>query len=446
MVEGLSPAQFRDIRKLMSYTVATRSRFTRFGSTRKYLIDKHGEFPTGLLYILHKYVADKAIPLDVQDMRVQPKLKQLGLETMFLPSDIVPYPEQNEVGPACLREHRGIVVGPTGVGKSYMLAKAIDALQVCTLVVVPSLSLKTQLTASLRACFGEEMVGPLSLKGQRMHFVTVENVDALDPKHPVKGIDCVITDEFHHSGAETYRKLNMKAWNDIYFRLGFTATPFRAKSEERLLLESVLSRVIYQIPYEVAVRKGYIVPMESYYVDLPAKPLKCRGQHWHSVYSECIVNNEERNRIIVDMAENLHGAGVPALILVKQVDHGVKLRDMLVDRGIFAPFANGLDENSDQLIADFNALKRPILIGTMGKIGEGVDTKPCEYVILAGGGKSRNQFMQNAGRGFRRFGSKQTCKIVLFRDTSHRWLIDHFKECCKTLRAEYGAVPAKLDL
>lgn len=431
----------------MSYVVATRSRFSRFGSDRKFLIDKKGVFPTGLLYILREYVSLTRPLCAWEDTRVRPAMKQLGVQSMFIPgANPPPYAEQAECGVACAREHRGIVVGPTGVGKSYMQSISIDAIQVPTLVVVPNLGLKSQITETFRESFGRDMVGPLDFRGNRKHFVTVENVDALNPKKPAQGFDALLIDEFHHSGAESYRKLNEKAWNDIYFRFGFTATPFRSKNEERLLLESVLSKVIYQIPYDLAVQKKYIVPMETYYVDLPPRALKCSGENWHAVYSECVVNNERRNLAVVDMAENLFKAGVSTLILTKQIDHGERLQEMLFARGIFVPFAKGENDNNAKLIADFNARKTPVLIGTMGVIGEGVDTKPCEYVLLAGGGKSKNQFMQNCGRGFRRYGDKESCKIIMFKDVSHKWLIDHFKQCCKHLREEYAAVPAKLDL
>lgn len=447
-VSGFTVSQLKELRDRMSYTVVGKTRYaSRFGSTRKFLLSKRGDFPTGLLYILEEYARETRTPVSWNDTRVRPAMRQLGLETMFVdPDGLTPYVEQREAAEAAAREGRGIVVGPTGVGKSFIAALMLDAIQVPTLVVVPRLGLKEQLTEDLRRVFGRDRVGPLNHRGERKHFITVENVDALDPTKPAKGFDMVLVDEFHHSGADTYIKLNLKAWAGIYFKFGLTATPFRSKNEEKLLLESVLSKVIYQIPYKTAVDKGYIVPMESYVVSLPQVELKCKGNNWHAVYSECIVNSEARNAAVVQMAANLHEAGKSALILVKQVDHGLALQEMLLASGIYVPFVKGENDDNAQTIAAFNAQKISVLIGTMGVIGEGIDTKPCEYVILAGGGKSKNQFMQNCGRGFRKFKEKYSCKIVMFRDPSHKWLTDHHKACVKYLREEYAQVPAPLDL
>lgn len=465
-VSGLTAEQFKQVRELMCYRVPTRIRVTvrrkvkingktgiKSGTvfqTRKcYLIDQKGEFPTGLLYILQDYLQKSGTVSETIDTRIKPKLKQLGLDTLFVDKSMDPRMEQLEASISAKTNERGIIVAPTGFGKSFVVALIVDVLQVPTLIVVPTLNLKTQITESLREMFGEDKVGPLH-KGKRKFFITVENVDALSKK-PMEGFDAVIIDEFHHSGAATYRDLNKKAWNSIYYKFGLTATPFRSKNEERLLLESVLSKVIYQVPYDTAVGKGYIVPMEVYYIDLPKIELKGSGENYHAVYCELITKRQDRNELIAHMASKLHAAGISYLVLTKQIDHGVKIQDLLAEQGYFVPFAEGKNLNNKEILKRFNAAKEPGLIGTVGVLGEGVDTKPAEYVIIAGGGKSKNQFMQNLGRGFRNFdhpesGPKKSCKIIMFRDPSHKWMIKHFKECCKHLKEEYGIVPTKLDI
>ena len=67
-------------------------------------------------------------------------------------------------------------------------------------------------------------------------------------------------------------------------------------------------------------------------------------------------------------------------------------------------------------------------------------------IILAGLGKSKNAFMQQCGRGVRRYGDKQSAKIIIFRDASHKWSLAHFKEQVKILQEEYGVTPAKLEV
>ena len=108
-------------------------------------------------------------------------------------------------------------------------------------------------------------------------------------------------------------------------------------------------------------------------------------------------------------------------------------------------FANGKDKDSTDLIKFFSEGKLKALIGTNGIVGEGVDTRAAEYIIIAGLGKSKNQFMQQIGRGVRVYPGKDSCKIITFLDKSHKWTRDHFSTQVKILREEYGCEIIKLD-
>jgi superfamily II DNA or RNA helicase len=433
-VEGLSVQQFKELRELLSYRVDQQTAFFSGGHRPqvRHLMDKRGAFPTGLLYIVEDYLKGKEVLRS--ELRKRPKPSP-GLFKLTLAH--IPYLEQTGAAVACQTHHRGIVVAPTGVGKSVIAALIISRLQVRTLIVVPSLELKRQLTESLQAAFPGTRVGTLASSAN----IAIENVDALDAGKPLKGYDCVIIDEFHHSGAKTYRQLNQKAWNGVYYRFGLTATPFRSNEDERLLLESVLSQVIYRVEYKTAVEAGYIVPLEAYYYDLPLTEVKGNDMSWPTVYSELVVSNAKRNLLIGHLMHRLHEVGASTLCLVKEIAHGNRLKDITG-----AGFANGQDEDCRQLISWFSSGKLKALVGTTGVLGEGVDTKPAEWIVIAGLGKSKNAFMQQVGRGFRRYDGKESCKVVLFRDPSHKWTLAHFAAQVKYLREEYGVKPVRLDL
>jgi superfamily II DNA or RNA helicase len=450
-IEGLDRDTFVKLRGKVAVTQKTgrkiRTKSGKFIPQTKtyYLMDKKGGFPTGLLYIVEAFIADTRLKVTRKDTRKRPTINSAGVETLFVTRPFAPYPEQRDAALAALWQERGIIVGPTGVGKSAIIAEICDAFRLPALIVVPSLELKAQTTTGLREVFGYDRVGPLH-NGQPERLITVENVDALDPKCEMKGIDVVIIDEFHHSGAKTYRVLNRKAWSGVYYKLGLTATPFRSRDDERLLLESVLSQVIYRIEYTTAVAKGYIVPLEAYYVDLPEIDLKCSGKNWQGVYKELVVNRADRNAIIAKIASNLYYAGKSTLVLTKEIKHGEKLCDLISLVGPMPEFVKGENDDNRSVIKRFSRGDDPLLVGTSGIIGEGVDTKAAEYVVLAGGGKSKNAFMQQCGRVFRRFGEKETGKVILFRDPSHKWLLAHFNAQVKYLADEYGIKPSKLDL
>lgn len=423
-LEGLSGKQEKELKELLSYTIDAQAAYfsNRTWKRKQSLLTKRGEFPTGLLYIVVKYLDKEKVY--TTDLRVRPK--ELDA-TLIAKLEHAPYPEQVEAAEQCKLHGRGIVCAPTGVGKSAICALIIDWLQAPTLVVVPTLNLKHQTISNLKAAFGEDA----------MQYITVENVDALNPDIVDNKHHCVIIDEFHHSGAKTYRKLNKKAWKNIYYKFGLTATPFRSQDNERLLLESVLSKVIYRVDYQTAVKKNYIVPLEAYYVELPKR--KTQAYTWSEVYSELVVGNQVRNDIICALLDRLKSHST--LCLVKEIAHGDKLKPL---SGV--AFANGVAEDSRMLILEFALDERKRLIGTVGVLGEGVDTKPAEFVIIAGLGKSKGAFMQQCGRGFRRYPGKESCKVILFKDPSHKFTLRHFNAQVKILREEYGVKPIKLEI
>lgn len=397
-----------------------------FSNKKRTLLSSKGVFPTGLYYLVSKFLKDHALEHTIHDHRMPPRHRG-KLFTLHLGYN--PYPEQVAAGEAAAKHGRGIIVAPTGVGKTAIAALIINKLQVPTLIVVPSLELKRQTIETLSKTFGNEKIGVEKP-------IRVENIDAL-PLKPLPGYDCIIIDEFHHSGAKTYRDLNKKAWKDIHHRFGLTATPFRSNSDERLLLEGVLSEVIYEIDYATAVENHYIVPMESYYVEVPR--MNPTGYNFAQIYSELVVNNKVRNDLITQIIMSLKHKST--LILVKEIKHGIT-----ISTKSNSLFANGEDKDTKDMITFFNQDKIKTLIGTTGVLGEGIDTKPAEYIILAGLGKSKNAFMQQVGRGFRNYPGKDSCKIILFKDNSHKWTIAHFKAQVKYLNEEYGSKPIKLDV
>lgn len=464
-LSGLSNLQFRRLTKLLCVeTETSRSRYLlkRYWKYRKslgtkrtkvqharqiilwksyqqalkrtYLINHRGEFPTGLLYIVEKFLGNKTHERNDQRTRPAP---HHGLFKLVLPYS--PYPEQIEAAEACQRAGRGIVAAVTALGKSTIAALIVEKVQVKTLIVVPKVGLRKQLTADMVKMFPGNAVGRL----KDCPDIAIENVDALDVRGIPTEYQCVIIDEFHHGAAKTYRQLNKKTWGHIYYKFGLTATPFRSDESERLLLESVISQIIYRIPYQLAVDKGYIAPVEAYYVDLDKIKMKGDPENFAEVYDELIVDREDRNEIISQVLQLLKAQNIPTLCLVKRIPHGEALQ-MRTD--ITIPFVKGENDDNSEVISAFNSGELDMVIGTDGVVGEGMDTKRCEWVILAGGGKSKNGFMQRVGRVLRRSPGKECGRVLLFRDSSHKWLEEHFQACVRYLKEEYGIEPYPLEL
>lgn len=428
-ISGLNVSQDKSLRSLLSYTVGgSNAYFSKYGPRRSSLLSKRGEFPTGLLGRVYKFLVGCKIEVDVKDIRNKPPT----------PYEILPklkvslYKWQIEATKAADMNHRGIISAATGTGKSLAMINIIAYLGLKTLIVVPTLEIKRQLTETI-----DKLLGWPGL-------VTVENIDssALEEK---KDYQMLIIDEAHHSAAKTYRKLNKTVWKDIYYRYFFTATPFRNDDEEQILFECIAGHVIYELGYQEAVEEGYIVPVEAFYVDVPKQDTDAFT--YREVYDQLVVHNEKRNYLASRLIDLLSYNGLSTLCLVREVEHGHRLsRNTIGPYDKQVPFTHGEESGSRKFIQQFNNGEINALIGTTGVLGEGVDTKPAEYVIIAGLGKAKSQFLQQVGRGVRKFEGKKSCKVIIFRDASHKYLLRHFNAQKKILLDYYGVKPVKLDV
>jgi len=139
---------------------------------------------------------------------------------------------------------RGLVVLPTGAGKSHVAVLAIDQYRRSALVVAPTLALVQQWYDLLRASFGVE-VGVVGGGEYSVHALTVTTYDSayLHMENLGARFGLVVFDECHHLPAEGYAFAARQCLAP--FRLGLTATLERADGREALLRELV-GPVVYR--------------------------------------------------------------------------------------------------------------------------------------------------------------------------------------------------------
>ncbi len=133
---------------------------------------------------------------------------------------------------------RGVVVLPTGAGKTQLAMMAIDDRKRSTLVVAPTLDLVRQWFDLLGATFGRN-IGVIGGGEHRVEALTVTTYDSAYMHMDKLGsrFGLLIFDECHHLPSPTYSlaaRLSLAP-----FRLGLTATPERADGLDARLLELV---------------------------------------------------------------------------------------------------------------------------------------------------------------------------------------------------------------
>jgi len=148
---------------------------------------------------------------------------------------------------------RGVVVLPSGAGKTIVAMKAISHLSCPTLIVVPTIDLLEQWRARLKREFGIE-IGALGGGKSVLETLTVATYDSAYLRADEIGnrFLFVVFDEVHHLAAPGYRHIAEMLASP--YRLGLTATYEREDGLHEELPRLTGGKVFELLPKELAGR------------------------------------------------------------------------------------------------------------------------------------------------------------------------------------------------
>jgi superfamily II DNA or RNA helicase len=185
-------------------------------------------------------------------------LERFGLP--FVPTlTVKPRPYQRDAIRSWISQgRRGVVVLPTGAGKTVVAYLAMTEAPVRTLVIVPTIELLRQWRTGLVETAGvpADQVGIVGGGERTVKPVTVMTYDsAAMPRRRLDTFGLLIVDEVHHLPAPTYRAIAEKT--SAPWRLGLSATPERSDGGHYDLAELIGSEVYRRRAHDLA-EEGHI--------------------------------------------------------------------------------------------------------------------------------------------------------------------------------------------
>ena len=187
--------------------------------------------------------------------------------------NLTPRPYQEEAIAAWARhEGRGVIVLPTGAGKTVVALMAAARLGVRTLVVAPTIDLLHQWRSALAERLGYPLdeIGIVGGGKRTVRDLTVITYDsAAMPNRRLDGFGLLVVDEVHHLPARAYRSIAGKV--NAPFRLGLSATPERS-DDGHLALEYLVGAIVYRRSAAELARDEHIAAYteKRLFVDLTA--------------------------------------------------------------------------------------------------------------------------------------------------------------------------------
>jgi superfamily II DNA or RNA helicase len=170
-------------------------------------------------------------------------------------------------------EGRGVVVLPTGAGKTVVAMMAMEAIGARTLVVVPTIELLEQWRVALVERLGlpSASVGVIGGGRHDLGPVTVITYQSAQVSKRLTGrFGLVVFDEVHHLPAASYRRIPRLV--GAPYILGLSATTERVDGRERDLHALVGPEVYRKLPVELS-RDGHIAQYveKRLFVDLTSQ-------------------------------------------------------------------------------------------------------------------------------------------------------------------------------
>ena len=410
-------------------------------------------FPSGLVPLVIKQ--PWAQSWDVLDTTVQPA----RLNTMPENVQVSPWsPDQEEAVEAALVAKRGVIKYPTGTGKGRIIGEVVRRLDVPTLILVDKRDLLTQLGQQIAEAINQS----IGIIGDGVYHpadypsvVTVATFQTLarrlnDTSRQKAVLDdlqkfhAVIVDEAHHAAAKTFEEV-LQALPNAYFRLGFSATPFRSyagKTEDKatfLRVQAWLGPAIAEMSIAQGQETGRIVKPDIYIIhgciwDAVSARINWLGKepNYKEERQSGIVANTARNAAITFLAEKLSRSG-PTVVLCEQLDHGYRIAD-----ACHAPFVSGgiAPSRRQGFYEAFKRQELPLLV--ISKIAdEALDLPNIQNLILAGGGRAAHRQIQRIGRGLRASTGKQTVSVFDWEDYG-KYIGSHYRRRRRAYDAEAG--------
>jgi superfamily II DNA or RNA helicase len=351
-----------------------------------------------------------------------------------------PRPYQSEALSAWQsHQGRGVVVLPTGSGKSHLAVLAIADKRRSTLVVAPTLDLVRQWFDLLRATFGV----PVGVVGGGEHEVqklTVTTYDSamLHMDHLGPRFGLVVFDECHHLPSAGYAMAARSCMAP--FRLGLTATPERNDGREAHL-DALIGPVVYRKDI-VELAGDYLAEYDTQCISIALSPDE-RSEHdeartvyraflqkhgirisqpsgWREFilfssqsadgrramsayrrqrtlafaprakleYLEHLLAAHRRDRAILFTQDNATAYAIARRFLVPVITHQTKVRER---SAILAGLADG----------GYNA------VATSKVLNEGVDIPDANVAVILSGSGSVREHVQRLGRILRKKGDKR---------------------------------------
>jgi superfamily II DNA or RNA helicase len=336
--------------------------------------------------------------------------------------------EELQVAREVFGHSRNLVLAATGTGKTVLAAldyrRLLEAGQPrqTLLFIAHRKEILQQAMSTFRQVLGDSEFGELYVDGQKpkewkhvfasIQSLKIESLENLGEEY----FNHLIVDEFHHSEAKSYKKLftHLKP-NQV---VGLTATPERTDGVDEIWEQYFGGRIATELRLWDAMNQDLLAPFHYFGIgeELDFSNLPWAGGKYDvSALSDLITSNTMRNsRVLKELDSKLPNlADMKALVFCVSVEHAQQVAHDFSNQGVKTKSVTGGTENRNLIIQELRTGGIQA-ITTVDVFNEGVDIPEVDTVVLLRPTESPVVFLQQIGRGLRRFPGKEHVLILDF--------------------------------
>ena len=300
-----------------------------------------------------------------------------------------------------------LVVIPTGTGKSQIVIEDLTNLVKQNkiknvLIMVPSLKVKDDW--SKRLDFLNNYLN-IEIKLYNAVFISKSYLNK-------DYYDYICFDEAHHAQAFNCKK-TLQYFTPRYL-IGLTATPERL---DGLDLEEIFGEYETSLTLKDAILKDIVTNIRCYRLktNIDLSEVRYNGKDYNYADLEKTLVIDSRNEIIVDVVkkyfspqDNFYKQGI---IFCVNVSHAKKLEKLFSETKIKAKAVYGGNKNNEEIFNNYKNKKIQFLL-TCQLISEGWDSPQTEVIVMARPTLSKVLYMQQLGRGVRKYQGKECLYVI----------------------------------
>jgi superfamily II DNA or RNA helicase len=319
--------------------------------------------------------------------------------------------------------NRALTIASAGSGKTYLAA--FDALNFNPrrlLYIVHEGSILRKSLETFQEVFGKNVTYGIysgTSKESDADFVFATNItmcNTLD-LYAKNEFDYIIIDECHHATAETYKKII--GYFEPEFLLGLTATP------ERLDNQDVFEMFDHNVPYVLrlrdAIANDLVVPFKYYGIRDKMVDYDLHASEERRMIAQ--MAREEHCDFIASQIEKHRPQGkLKGLAFCRNVTHARMMSEALGDKYKTA-YLTGRNDIGERVRA-YNDLQNDSaeleILFTVDILNEGVDIPGVNMVLFLRPTESTTIFIQQLGRGLRKYLNKEYVTVLDFIGNSYK--------------------------